>query len=191
MGGQTVLRRHGPWQILFSREVYRDPWVEVQRDQVIRPDGADGTHCVVRMKPGVSVLPLDDDGWVYLTEEFHYGIGRVTIETVSGGIEPGEGPLGAARRELREELGITAARWTELGQIDPFTTVVVSPTALFLAQGLSFGPTACEGNERINIDRVPLTEAMHWVMDSRITHGPSCVLILKACSLLGLPPITA
>ena len=185
-----VVERHGPWRILSSRKVYSDPWIEVQRDQVVRPDGADGTHCVVRMKPGVSVLPLDEDGSIYLTEEFHYGIGRVTIEAVSGGIEPGEIALATARRELKEELGITAARWTELGMIDPFTTIVVSPTALFLAQGLSFGPTAREGTEKINAVRVPLAQAMHWVMQTRITHGPSCVLILKAHSLLGLPTIT-
>ena len=68
---EMIVKEHGPWKIRNSRDVYKDPWIEVRKDDVIRPDGADGTHCVVNMKPGVSVLPLDDQGFVYLTEEFH------------------------------------------------------------------------------------------------------------------------
>jgi len=180
------MKQHGPWQILSTREVYRDPWIEVDRDEVIRPDGKPGSHCIVRMKAGISVLPLDEHSIVYLTEEFHYGVGRDAIEVVSGGMEPGEEPQAAARRELREELGITARRWDDMGTVDPFTTIVVSPTRLFLARELSFGETEWEGTEQIRVRSVPLAEAVEMVCDSRITHGPSCVLILKAQRFLEL-----
>src|SRR5205807_6953045 len=93
-----TMQQHGPWQILRSHEIYRDGWLEVRKDDVIRPDGLPGTHGVVRLKPGVSVLALDDENRVYLTDEFHYGVGRHTIEVVSGGREPDEAPLEAARR---------------------------------------------------------------------------------------------
>ncbi|MEX0979162.1 MAG: NUDIX hydrolase [Pirellulales bacterium] len=176
----NIPRRHGPWQILKRSEVYRDPWIELVRDEVIRPDGAPGSHCIVRLKPGVSVLPVDDDGMTYLTEEFHYAVGRVTIETVSGGVDGNEDAERAARRELEEELGITAREWIELGTCDPFTSVVTSPTRLFLARGLRFGATSQEGTERIRCLKVPFDEAFQMVLDSRITHAPSCVLILKA-----------
>ncbi|MBI3839074.1 MAG: NUDIX hydrolase [Planctomycetia bacterium] len=178
-------QRRGPWQIISRREVYRDAWIDLSRDEVIRPDGTPGSHCIVRLKSGVSVLPLDERGMVHLTEEFHYGVGRTTIEVVSGGIEPDEDPLATARRELQEELGITAREWIDLGICDPFTSVVVSPTRLFLARGLDFGPTTLEGTELIRRHAVPLAEAVQMVLDSRITHGPSCVLILKADYLLG------
>ena len=174
------MKQHGPWKIRASREVYKDPWIEVRKDEVIRPDGVDGTHCVVSLKPGVSVLPLDGQGFVHLTEEFHYGIGRTTIETVSGGIEPGEDARSTAARELEEELGIRARRWTDLGMVDPFTSVVVSPTGLFLARDLRFVETAPEGTEQIRPVKIKLAQAVDWVISSKITHGPSCVLILKA-----------
>jgi ADP-ribose pyrophosphatase len=174
------VKQHGPWKICSTREVYKDPWIEVRKDDVIRPDGADGTHCVVNMKPGVSVLPLDNQGFVYLTEEFHYGVGRTTIETVSGGIDPGEDAPATAARELQEELGIRAALWTDLGMVDPFTSIVVSPTGLFLAQDLSFVDTSPEGTEQIRLVKVKLAQAVDWVISSKITHAPSCVLILKA-----------
>ena len=176
--------RHGPWQILARNEVYRDPWIEVVRDEVIRPDGKPGSHCVVRLKSGVTVLPLDEVGTVYLTEEFHYGVGRTTIEAVSGGIDTDEDADKTARRELEEELGITAREWIDLGVCDPFTSVVVSPTRLFLARGLTFGATAPEGTEQIGCRSMPFEEAVRMVLDSRITHGPSCVVILRAWHLL-------
>ena len=86
----TQYRQHGPWKILESREVYRDPWTRLRRDEVIRPDGEPGSYSVLDLKPGVSVLAIDEQDNAYLTEEFHYGVGRVTIEAVSGGIEAGD-----------------------------------------------------------------------------------------------------
>ena len=182
MNPDSQLKQHGPWQIAKSREVYRDPWLNVRKDDVIRPDGAAGTHSVVNIKPGVCVLAIDDAHDVYLTEEFHYAVGRVTLEAVSGGIEPDEDPLMTAKRELREELGIDAQEWVDLGICDPFTASAVSPTKLYLARGLSFGADSPEGTEQIRCIKKSLTEAVDDVMESRITHGPSCVLILKAAA---------
>jgi ADP-ribose pyrophosphatase len=180
----TIPTRHGPWQILSRKEVYRDRWIQLHRDEVIRPDGSPGSHCILHLKPGVSVLALDDVGTAYLTEEFHYGVGRTTIEVVSGGIEPGEDAELTARRELEEELGVTAGEWIDLGVCDPFTSVVVSPTRLFLARKLSFGTAKLEGTEQIRRHAVPFAEAVQMVLDGRITHAPSCVLILKAHNLV-------
>lgn len=182
------MRDHGPWKIVQSNEVYRDPWLALTKDDVIRPDGEEGTYIVAQLKPGVSVLAIDDGDQVYLTEEFHYGVGRVTIETVSGGMEPGEDALEAAQRELREEVGIEATTWTDLGLVDPFTANVVSPTRLYLAEGLSHFAQDLEGTEDINIVRMSFSAAVGMVRESRITHGPSCVLILKAALMLGRIP---
>lgn len=174
-----ITRQHGPWQIVESREVYRDPWIRLRRDEVIRPDGAAGSYSVVDLKPGVSVLAIDDDDNAYLTEEFHYGVGRVTLEAVSGGIDDGEAPLAAAQRELREELGIDAAEWTDLGMVDPFTGNVVSPTRLFLARSLTLGEPDLEGTELIRCVKRPFSQVTEMAMTGEITHAPSCVLILK------------
>lgn len=172
------MREHGPWKILSSRTVYRDPWINLRRDEVIRPDGQEGSHCVLNLKPGISVLPLDEDGQVYLTSEFHYGIGRESLEVVSGGIDEAETPEQAAQRELLEELGIRASRLEFLAEVDPFTTVVVSPTRLYLATGLSFHESRPEGTEQIRCVRMPLAEAIASISAGRITHAPSSLAIL-------------
>jgi ADP-ribose pyrophosphatase len=180
------MREHGPWKVHATREVYRDPWLTVTRDEVTRPDGRPGTYCTVHILQGVSVLALDGDGTAYLTDEFHYAVGRRTLEVVSGGRDPGEEPLAAAKRELKEELGIEADDWTDLGVVDPFTSMLLSPTHLFLARGLRFGSYDREGTEQIRTVRLPLAEAVAAVMDGRITHAPSCTLILKAERFLRL-----
>lgn len=181
---QDTIKQHGPWQIVHRRWAYQDPWVQVQRDEVIRPDGNSGTFAVVHIKPGVCVLPLDSDGQVHLTEEFHYAVGKVTIECVSGGREPGEEPLVAARRELREELGIEADDWVDLGRLDPFTACILSPTQLYLAKQLRFVPRSPDGTELIRQVTMPFEQALNMVMQSEITHAPSMTLILKVRELL-------
>lgn len=172
------------WQLKSSEVKYKNPWISVREDKVIRPDGKDGIFGVVEMVAGVSVLPLDEDGYVYLTKEYRYAIERESIEVVSGGVDADEGPLEAAKRELKEEIGAEAREWVELGQIDPFTSVVKSPASLFLAKGLVFLAANPEGTEIIDMVKIKFKDAVRMVMESEITHGQSCVLILKTSEYL-------
>lgn len=180
------MKKNGPWTIKESSEKYKNPWIRVREDKVIRLDGKDGIFGVVEMLSGVSVLPLDDDGFVYLTEEFHYAIGKNSVETISGAIDENEEPLEAAKRELQEETGIQADEWINLGEVNPFTTVVKSPATLYLARKLKFGEANPEETEQIKIRKIKFEEAVKIVVESKITHGPSCVLILKAAIYLGI-----
>lgn len=174
----------GPWTVKDSEIKYKNPWIEVREDAVIRPDGKDGICGVVTMKNGVSVLPYDAEGNVYLTEEYHYGVERVTIEAISGGIDAGESMLEAAKRELKEETGLIASEWTDLGSLDPFTTVVVSSNHMYLARGLSQGEPDQEGTESIKVRKVPFVEALEWATIGKISHGASVAVILKTALLL-------
>ena len=171
---------HGPWKIKQTQDVYTDSFVEVRLDQVVRPDGNDGQHVVVSMKPGVCVLAVDEKNNVYLTSEFHYGVGRYCLEAVSGGIEPGEDPDSTAQRELEEEVGIVADQWEYVTTVDPFTTIVVSPTRLYFASGLRTAPRNPEGTEQIETVVMPLEEAVEQVNRGGITHAPTCILLLQA-----------
>lgn len=175
---------YGPWVIKETETAYVDPYVEVQVDQVVRPDLKDGQHVVVHMKPGVCVLPVDDQKNVFLTSEFHYGIGRVSLECVSGGIEEGEEPLLTAQRELAEELGLAARDWQRLTTVDPFTTIVVSPTQLYFARHLQQVPASPEGTEQIESVKISLSDAVERVHQGKITHAPTCILLLMAATQL-------
>lgn len=173
------MQPHGPWTIVKNHKIYQDPWVALERDDVIRPDGLPGSYSTVQIKPGVTVIAMDDRQNVHLTSEFHYAVGRVTLEGVSGGIEEGESALESAKRELLEELGIVALKWTSLGTVDPFTSAVRSPVELYLAEQLAFEATQLEGTELIERVEMTLLEAIDAVMNSQITHAPTCVALLK------------
>ncbi len=177
------MRRHGPWTITESTKVYEDPWIRLDRDLVIRPDGLAGTYSTVQLKPGVTVIAIDENDIVHLTSEFHYAVGRVTLEGVSGGIESNEDASLAADRELREELGIIASKWTHLGSIDPFTSAINSPVQLYLAEQLKFTDVQPEGTELIERVSMPFTQAIQSVIDGSISHGPTCVALLKISHL--------
>jgi len=158
--------------------VYSDPFVDLQLDQVIRPDGKDGQHVVVTIKPGVCVVALDDDNNVYLTKEFHYAVGRDSVEAVSGGIEAGDKALATAKRELQEEIGLIAGSWQHLTTVDPFTTCLKSPTELYLATDLTSTQSSPEGTELIETIKMPLGQAVEEICAGKISHAPTCVALL-------------
>jgi ADP-ribose pyrophosphatase len=174
----------GPYRRLSTREVYRNPWFRLREDQVIRPGGSQGIFAVLEMKPGSSVLALDDEGCVYLTEEYKYALREPTLEVVSGGIDEGESPLDAAKRELREEAGLEAGEWHDLAVLHPFTTAIESPNYMFLARRLRRTEQRLDDGEVLQIRRIPLAEAVEMVMRGGVVHAASCVLILKASRLI-------
>ncbi len=178
------MQQNGPWRIKSSEVKYQNPWIHVREDKVIRPDGKDGIFGVVEMTSGVSVLPIDEDGTVYLTEEYRYGIKQRSVEAASGGIEKGETPLEAAKRELEEEVGVRAEEWIEMGLINPFTSIVVSPQTLYVAKKLTWTATNPEGTEQIRVIKTTFDEALQMVKDGKITHAATCLIILRAADLM-------
>jgi len=184
--GDRNPEKHGPWTIVQRNEVYRDAWMSVRMDNVLRPDGLPGTYSTVQIKPGVCVIPVADDGTCYLTKEFHYAVGRETIEGISGGIEDGETAEIAASRELEEEVGIVAGKLVRLGVVDPLTSALRSPTQMFLATDLRFTQSNPESTECIERVELPFSKVLEMVIENEITHAPSCVAILKANLILNL-----
>ena len=128
-------RKHGDWTVESSERLYADEFAEVWVDEVSKPGVEPSRRVTMRMKEGVAVLALDEEGFAHLVRTFRYAVGKECVEVVQGGTEEGEEPLRAARRELKEELGIEAEEWTDLGLVDAITSQVYSPARLFLARG--------------------------------------------------------
>jgi 8-oxo-dGTP pyrophosphatase MutT (NUDIX family) len=177
-------RKQGAWTIKSSEKVYADDFAEFWVDEVLKPDGEPGRRATLRMKPGVAVLALDGEGFAHLVRTFRYAVGKECVEIVQGSIEENEEPDAAARRELKEELGIEAVELTDLGLVDAITSQVFSPARLFLARSLSFGESDTESTETLVPFKVKFEEAVRMVMDGEITQGISCTLILKASRLM-------
>ena len=178
-------RKHGPWTVRSSERLYADEFAEVWVDEVSRPGVEPARRVTMRMKPGVAVLALDGEGFAHLVRTFRYAVGKECVEVVQGGAEEGEEPLASARRELKEELGVEAEEWADLGLVDAVTSQVYSPARVFLARGLTFGESDTEATESLEPVKVKFDEAVRMVTGGEITQGISCALILKARLFLG------
>lgn len=172
--------KHGPWTIEKRESKYENELIQLYEDRVIQPDGEPGSYASLKVKAGVSVLALDSGGFVYLAKEFRYAVGRETLEAVGGAIDEGESKEDAARRELREELGIEAEEFLSLGRVDPITSLVDAPSYLFLARNLTFTESEQEGTETIRRVKLKFDEALHMALDDRITQGSTCILLFRA-----------
>ena len=175
--------RKGPWTVLESRVVYKNPWMEVREDKVITPGGKDGRYGSMKLKSGVSIIALDAKKNVYLTKEYHYGIGKTTLEAVSGGQEKGHSPLQTAKRELLEEAGLKARKWTPLGRADALTTYLAAPMRLYLAEDLAQHEQELEEVEVIEVVKMPLKKALKLIDDGTITHAATIIALLKVAIL--------
>lgn len=173
-------KKVGRWTIKGSERVYGDEFVEFRVDEIEGPDGKPRRRAVTKLLPGVSVLALDAEGFVHLVKTFRYAVERESLEAVAGAIDEGEEPADAARRELREELGIEAGELLDLGHADAVTSQVLSPARLFLARGLKFGEPEQEETENLKPVKVTLAEAVALVMSGEITQALTGLLILKA-----------
>jgi ADP-ribose pyrophosphatase len=174
------MRAHGPWKIHDTFERFTDEFIQVYEDRVTRPNGEPGSYATVTVKRGVAVLAIDEKGDAHLTRQFRYAVGHDSVEVASGGVEDGEEPLESARRELREELGLVATEWSDLGLIDTDTSIVRCPVWLFVARGLQATGTDQDATESIQRVALPFARVVEMVMNGAITHAPSCCVILKA-----------
>jgi 8-oxo-dGTP pyrophosphatase MutT (NUDIX family) len=138
---------------LRSRVAYHNPWITVTENQVTRPDGAPGLYGVVDPGDNATIVALTSEGHVWLIEDFIYPIRRRAWQLPSGAVEPDEEPLAAARRELLEETGVTAARWEPLGAFYLSPGILTQRSYLFLARDLTEGKPRREGGERAMIAR--------------------------------------
>jgi ADP-ribose pyrophosphatase len=177
------MHQNGPWKIIQSREVYQNEFLTLQEDAVIQPDGKEGTYATIKMLPGIAVLPIDEEGNVYLVQLFRYSLGKESIEAIAGAIEDLETPLEAAQRELKEEAGILSQTWLSLGYFDVDTSIIKCPMSLFTARDITFSKPEREGTETMKLLKLPFQSAIDMIFKNEITHSATCVLLLKAYHL--------
>ena len=168
---------------LASREVYRGRIIRVREDTVLLPNGKEGRREVVEHPGGVGILALDGDD-VLLVRQYRYAFSRVLTEIPAGKREPGEEPSVTARRELKEEIGAEAEKWTELGALIASPGCYGETLYLYLAQELTFGATHPDEDEFLDALRMPFDQAVEQCMRSELTDAKTVAALLKAKILL-------
>lgn len=177
------MKKNGDWLIKETIKIFDNDFFSISLDKVINPKKQDDNYATIEFKNSVAVIALDEDENVFLTKQFRYAVEGEKIEVVAGAVED-EDFLSAAKRELKEELGIIAEEWTNLGEIISNTSITKDTKALFLAQKLSFSKPETEATEQIRLIKMSLIEAFEKVMSNEITHDNTCLLILKTAEFI-------
>lgn len=173
------------WETLSSEMKYDNRWIRVTEHQVINPAGGKGIYGTVHFKnKAIGIVPIDDEGNTWLVGQWRYPLSQWSWEIPEGGGALADDVLRSAQRELKEETGITATRWTQLVRTHLSNSVSDEEGFIFLAEGLTFGERAAEETEAdMEIKKLPFTEALRMVMEGEITDSLSVMGILLAARL--------
>jgi 8-oxo-dGTP pyrophosphatase MutT (NUDIX family) len=176
-----------PWKKVSSREVYENQWVSVRHEEVIKPNGEPGVYGVAHFKSkAAAVVPLDIDGNIWLVGQYRYTLEEYSWEIPMGGGDLKGDSLEAAKRELKEETGLKASKWTDLGKLHTSNSVTDEFGYMYLAEDLTLGEAEPDDTEILELKKVSLIEAVMMVMDSEITDSFSVAAILKVARLKGI-----
>ena len=176
-----------PWQTLSSAVSYENPWLSIRHEEVLTPAGTPGIYGVVSFKnKAVGVIPLDDAGNTWLVGQHRYPLDEYSWEIPEGGCPLGTDPLESAKRELKEETGLEADRWTKIARIHTSNSATDEEGFLYVAEGLTEGDHEPEDTEDLRIWKLPLAEAVDMVMSSRITDALSVSGLLMVARLRGV-----
>lgn len=174
-----------PWRRLDSREIYRNPWMSVREDTVIRPDGQEGIYGVVETRIATGVVALTPEHEVYLVGQYRYPTDMYSWEIVQGGTDAGEDPLEACQRELQEEAGLIARHWQPLGGEVHLSNCISSEIGyMYLARDLTETEATPDGTEVLQVKKVPLGEAVEMAKQGEIVDAVSIIGIFLTEKLL-------
>ena len=170
-----------------EEQIYRGVILNVNKDTVILPNGKPGCREYIRHVGAVGVIPVNEKNEVVVERQFRYPFHAVITEIPAGKLDgKGEDRLAAAKRELREETGITAESWVPLGEYYPTPAYTDEVITLYMARELSFGERELDEDEFLDYKLVPLAALEEDVMNGLITDGKTQVAVLKAAKILGI-----
>ena len=175
-----------PWKTLKITPVYDNPWIRLEQHDIINPAGKQGIYGKVHFKNrAMAIIPIDSEGNTWLIGQYRYPLDVYSWEIPMGGGPIGMDLLESAKRELKEETGLFAEKWTEIMKIHTSNSVTDELAILYLAEELTQGETEFEETEVLQIKKLPFPEALDMVMSGEITDSISVAGILKAARILG------
>jgi ADP-ribose pyrophosphatase len=154
---------------ISGEDIYGGIFLNMKRDLVCLPDGQQAAREYLTHPGAVAIVAILDDGRVLLERQYRYPIAKACIEIPAGKLEIGEDHLLCAQRELEEETGYTAKRWSYIRRIHPVISYSTEFIDIYLAEDLIPGPSKLDDEEFLDVFAAPLEQLIAWVEAGEIT----------------------
>ena len=175
-----------PWKPQSSKKIYENPWLSLHEDKVINPGGGISHYGKINFKNlAIGIIPLDENDNTWLVGQYRYVPDCYSWEIPMGGGALDIEPLESAKRELKEETGLSATDWQELMKLHTSNSVTDERGLVYVARGLTQGETEFEETEDLLIQKMPLAEAIERVLSGEITDAISVAGLLRLHYLTG------
>ena len=168
-------------------EIFKGHIVHLVHDSVTLPNGSPAKREVCLHNGAVCVVPVTDAGEIIMERQFRYPFDEVIWEIPAGKLDSkNEDVLEAAKRELREETGYSAEKFTFLGDLYPSPAILSEKIAMYLATGLCKGEQELDEDEFLDVVKVPFADVVEMIMRGEIPDAKTQTAVLKAKYLLGI-----
>jgi ADP-ribose pyrophosphatase len=173
----------GKVALVSSKLAYQGPLFDVYTDYVREPEGDTARRDVIRHSGSVVIFVVDDtrnpaDPLIVVERQYRHAAGQYMWEIPAGRKEPEEAVLPGAKRELLEETGYIAKRWSKIARFYVSPGFLGEWMQVYLAEGLSCGESAPDEDEYIQHQQIPLSQALEWVDSGKIIDAKSIIAIL-------------
>lgn len=168
---------------ISGETVYNGKFITVEKRKYELCDGKEAQRDIVVHPEACAVVALDGNGDIYLVEQYRAAFDKILLEIPAGKLDPGETPKEALVRELREETGLTAEKFTHM------TSIAVSPgfcteiIHIYLAENLTQGNTNPDDDEHLLVSKMSLSEAKNAIFEGRFSDAKTITGILMACEI--------
>ena len=166
--------------LIGSHHIHSGRIIEVSTERLLYANGREHDLDFVRHPGAAAVVAVDDADRVCLVRQYRHGVTDFLWEIPAGKLDPGEAPQVCAVRELAEETGVAAKRWTSLGQFLPAPGIFTEVIHLYLARDLVVGPPAPDADEDLELQWLPLSDAVDRVLRGEWNDGKTALGLWRA-----------
>lgn len=174
-----------PFKKLNEKVVYDNNWITVKHAEIITPKNTPGIYGTVHFKNyAIGIIPIDTEGYTYLVGQYRYALNSYSWEIPEGGGPLHENIVLSAQRELQEEVGFLAKKWTKIAELNTSNSITDELGIIFVAQELQKTNTQHEDTEELQIKKIHISEAIDWAINGKIKDAIALIGLLKLKTLL-------
>ena len=174
------MTKRGPWTTLNEELRYETPWIAVSHHDILDPSGTQGIYGTIHFKNiAIGIVPLDEELNTWIVGQYRYPIQAYSWEIPEGGGKRDIPPIDSAKRELREEVGIEASRWSEVLRMDLSNSASDEHAVIFVAQGLTFHAPQPDHDEELEQRKLPFAELFQMVKRGEVRDSLTVAAVMK------------